>query len=186
MINANADESGTHPIMNETTTAFATTSPRHLEADAGGGRQEFLTFRLGAEEYAIDILNVQEIRRPDAVTRIAGTPPFILGVVNLRGVIVPIVDLRIRFGADAAADDRFTVAIILNVAGRSVGIVVDSVSDVLTLGENEIKPAPRFASSVESDFITGLATVGERMLVLVDMKRLVADPSLGLIDPSLQ
>src|SRR5499427_10152371 len=108
----------------------------------GAHPQEFLTFRLGAEEYGIDILKVQEIRGYDQVTRIANAPGFIKGVVNLRGVIVPIIDLRIKFNLGEAKYDAFTVVIVLNVLERVVGVVVDSVSDVLALGADEIKPAP--------------------------------------------
>lgn len=94
---------------------------------------EYLTFRLGAEEYGVDILKVQEIRGYDAITQIANAPVFVKGVINLRGVIVPIVDMRIKFALGDAEYDQFTVVIILNVAGRVVGIVVDAVSDVISL-----------------------------------------------------
>jgi purine-binding chemotaxis protein CheW len=147
---------------------------------------EFLTFRLGGEEYGIDILKVQEIRGYEAVTRIANAPPFIKGVVNLRGVIVPIVDLRVKFDLGEARYDAFTVVIILNVAGRVVGAVVDSVSDVLELDEKQIKPAPEFNSLLDAGYITGLGTVdsgdGERMLILVDIERLMSSPDMGLLE----
>ena len=107
------------------------------QAHAGG---EFLTFRLGQEEYGIDILRVQEIRSYEQPTRIANAPAFIKGVVNLRGVIVPIVDLRMKLGCDCAEYNAFTVVIVLNVKGRVVGAVVDSVSDVLELSRDTIKP----------------------------------------------
>jgi purine-binding chemotaxis protein CheW len=147
---------------------------------------EFLTFRLGGEEYGIDILKVQEIRGYEAVTRIANAPAFIKGVVNLRGVIVPIVDLRVKFELGEARYDAFTVVIILNVAGRVVGAVVDSVSDVLELDEKQIKPAPEFNSLLDAGYITGLGTVesgeGERLLILVDIERLMSSPAMGLLD----
>ena len=113
---------------------------RAATASQSGG--EFLTFRLGAEEYGIDILKVQEIRSYEAPTRIANAPAFIKGVVNLRGVIVPIVDLRLKLGCDSNDYNSFTVVIVLNVRGRVVGAVVDSVSDVLELSRDSIKPAP--------------------------------------------
>lgn len=147
---------------------------------------EFLTFRLAGEEYGIDILKVQEIRGYDAVTRIASAPAFLKGVMNLRGVIVPIVDLRLKFALGEARYDSFTVVIILNVAGRVVGAVVDSVSDVLELEEKQIKPAPEFNSLLDAGYITGLGTVqsseGERLLILVDIERLMSSPDMGLLE----
>jgi purine-binding chemotaxis protein CheW len=146
---------------------------------AGG---EFLTFRLGAEEYGIDILKVQEIRSYEQPTRIANSPSFIKGVVNLRGVIVPIVDLRIKLGCDTAEYNSFTVVIVLNVKGRVVGAVVDSVSDVLALDAQTIKPAPEMNSAVDTSFITGIGSVGDRMLILMDIEGLMASAEMGLIN----
>ena len=147
---------------------------------------EFLSFRLGAEEYGIDILRVQEIRSFEACTRIAGSPSFIKGVVNLRGVIVPIVDLRLKFGLTDAPLDGSTVTIVLNVSQRVVGVVVDSVSDVLQLDAGQIQPAPEFNHAVPDNHITGIATVmqGElqRMLVLVDIEQLMSSAEMGLMD----
>ncbi len=142
---------------------------------------EFLTFRLGGEEYGIDILKVQEIRSYEPPTRIANAPPFIKGVVNLRGVIVPIVDLRLRLGCESAEYSALTVVIVLNVKGRVVGAVVDSVSDVLELAKDTIKPAPEMASAVDASFITGIGSVGERMLILMDIEGLMASEEMGLI-----
>jgi purine-binding chemotaxis protein CheW len=154
------------------------------EAAAHAG--EFLTFRLGAEEYGIDILRVQEIRSYEAPTRIANVPDFIKGVVNLRGVIVPIVDLRLKLGCPSAEYNTFTVVVVLNVRGRVVGAVVDSVSDVLELQKEQIKPAPSLASSVDSNFITGIGAVkggdAERMLILMDIEALMSSADMGLID----
>jgi purine-binding chemotaxis protein CheW len=150
----------------------------HKPALAGG---EFLTFRLGAEEYGIDILRVQEIRSYEAPTRIANAPPFIKGVVNLRGVIVPIVDLRLKLGCEAVDYNEFTVVIVLNVAGRVVGAVVDSVSDVLELSNDAVKPAPELASSVDTRFITGIGNVGDRMLILMDIEAFLSSPDMCLI-----
>jgi purine-binding chemotaxis protein CheW len=151
---------------------------------------EYLTFRLGAEEYGIDILKVQEIRSYENPTRIANAPAFIKGVTNLRGVIVPIIDLRMKFDLGEPSYDAFTVVIILNVAQRVVGVVVDSVSDVLELGAEQIKPAPEFSGAVDAGFITGLGSVqqgdAERMLILVDIERLMASADMGLIDSASQ
>lgn len=143
---------------------------------------EYLTFRLGAEEYGIDILKVQEIRSYEPPTRIANVPAFIKGVVNLRGVIVPIVDLRVKLGCERADVNAFTVVIVLNVRGRVVGAVVDSVSDVLELRGDVLKPAPQLASQIDAGFVTGIATVGERMLILLDIEGLMSSPDMGLVD----
>jgi purine-binding chemotaxis protein CheW len=142
---------------------------------------EFLTFRLGGEEYGIDILRVQEIRSYEQPTRIANAPAFVKGVVNLRGVIVPIVDLRLKLGCDNAEYNALTVVIVLNVKGRVVGAVVDSVSDVLELRRDDIKPAPEMASAVDAGFITGIGSVGDRMLILMDIEALMASQEMGLI-----
>lgn len=146
---------------------------------------EFLTFTLGGEEYAIDILKVQEIRGYDAVTRIAGAPEFIKGVINLRGVIVPIVDLRLKFQAGTASFTPFTVVIILNVGPRVVGVVVDGVSDVLTLEPEQIRPAPEFTSAVRTEYILGLASVSQRMLVILDIERLMSASEMALMDEAV-
>ena len=147
-----------------------------------GTTNEFLTFRLGAEEYGLDILKVQEIRGYDAVTRIANTPDFIKGVVNLRGTIVPIVDLRIKFNLGEPTYNEFTVVIILNIARRVVGVVVDSVSDVLTLSDEQIRAAPEFSAALDTQYVTGLGAIDERMLILVDIERLMGGRDMGLID----
>ena len=157
-----------------------------LRVSQGG---EFLTFRLGAEEYGIDILRVQEIRSYEQPTRIANSPAFIKGVVNLRGVIVPIIDLRLKLNCELAEYNTFTVVVVLNVRGRVVGAVVDSVSDVLELGKDDIKPAPELACNVDASYITGIGTVksgqgeseSERMLILMDIEGLMSSADMGLI-----
>ncbi|HWZ47224.1 MAG TPA: chemotaxis protein CheW [Herbaspirillum sp.] len=143
---------------------------------------EFLAFTLGKEEYGIDILKVQEIRGYEAVTRIANAPEFIKGVVNLRGIIVPIVDMRIKFNLGEPTYDQFTVVIILNISGRVVGMVVDSVSDVITLSMEQIKPAPEMGTTFDSDYLIGLGTLDERMLILVDIDKLMSSADMGLIE----
>jgi purine-binding chemotaxis protein CheW len=161
-----------------------------FDVEARVAVQEYLTFRLGGEEYGIDILKVQEIRGYEQVTRIANAPAFIKGVVNLRGVIVPIVDLRLKFNLGEATYDAFTVVIILNVANRVVGAVVDSVSDVLELKPEQIKAAPEFNSLLDASYITGLGSVKsgsgeeatERMLILVDIERLMSSADMALME----
>jgi purine-binding chemotaxis protein CheW len=151
-----------------------------------GAPREVLSFKLGAEEYGIDILKVQEIRGYESPTRIANAPGFMKGVVNLRGVIVPIVDMRMHLALDDVKYDAFTVVIILNVVGRTVGIVVDSVSDVLELRPEQIKAAPEFNGSVAATHITGLGTVktgdAERMLILLDIEAMMRSDDMGLMD----
>lgn len=148
---------------------------------AENGAQEYLTFTLGKEEYAMDILKVQEIRGYDSVTHIANTPEFMKGVINLRGVIVPIIDMRIKFGLDKVIYDEFTVVIIINVLGRVIGMVVDGVSDVVTLPPCQIKPAPEFGSSINAEYITGIGTVNEQMLILTDIERLIGSADMQLM-----
>ena len=155
-------------------------------AAQSGTHAEYLTFRLGAEEYGIDILRVQEIRSYEEPTRIANAPHFIKGVVNLRGVIVPVVDLRMKLGCEKVEYNGFTVVIVLNVHGRVVGAVVDSVSDVLELAGDVIKPAPEMNTSVDTSFITGIASVGERMLILMDIAALMSGADMGLMDAATQ
>ena len=146
------------------------------------GNRQFLVFSLGDEEYAIDILKVQEIRGYDNVTRIANAPDFIKGVANLRGVIVPIVDLRIKFRLASAEYDSHTVVIVVNIEERVVGIVVDRVSDVMTLTPEEIKPAPEFGVSLPLDYIHGLGNLEDRMLVLVDIEKLLTSEEMALVE----
>ena len=149
---------------------------------AGVSRLEVVTFKLGDEEYGIDIQKVQELRGYDAVTRIANAPEYIKGVVNLRGIIVPIIDMRIKFKLGEPTYDQFTVVIVLNIGGRVVGMVVDSVSDVITLTGEQIKPAPEMGSVLDADYLIGLGTLDERMLILVDIDRLMSSEEMGLVE----
>jgi len=143
---------------------------------------EYLAFTLGKEEYGIDIQKVSEIRNYEAPTRIANAPEFIKGVVNLRGIIVPIVDMRIRFALGTPEYGPFTVVIILNIGTRVVGMVVDAVSDVTTLTPEQIKSTPDMGSTINTEHIVGLGTVDERMLILVDIDRLMSSEEMGLIE----
>lgn len=143
---------------------------------------EFLTFTLGKEEYGIDILKVQEIRGYDSVTTIANSPKFIKGVINLRGIIVPIVDMRIKFNLGNVEYNEFTVVIILNINKRVVGMVVDGVSDVITLTDSQIKPAPEFGAAFDAEYLTGLGAIDERMLILVDIEKLMTSNDMELAE----
>ena len=145
-------------------------------ADSG----QYLTLRLGEEDYAIDIMRVQEIRSYEEPTRMANSPSFIKGVINLRGVIVPIVDLRMKLNVDKVDYTEFTVVIILKLKGAVTGAVVDAVSDVVTLDSKMIKPAPQFESAIDSRFILGLADVGERMLIVMNMEALLSNAEMGM------
>jgi purine-binding chemotaxis protein CheW len=157
-------------------------NPQAVVAEEDQIASEYLTFRLGEEEYAIDILKVQEIRGYENPTTIAYAPPFIKGVINLRGIIVPIVDLRIKFGLGTVEYTPFTVVIILNVARRVIGIVVDSVSDVTSLTGGQIRQAPDFSASFDTKYILGLASIEKRMLIVTDIEKLMSSRDMELID----
>jgi purine-binding chemotaxis protein CheW len=146
------------------------------------GVLEALAFKLGNEEYGIKILKVQEIRGYEAVTRIASAPEHVKGVVNLRGTIVPIVDMRIKFKLGEPTYNQFTVVIILNIQDRVVGMVVDSVSDVISLTADQIKPAPDMGGALNTDYLVGLGTVDERMIILVDIDRMMSSEEMGVIE----
>ena len=173
--------------MHEVTHVARHETSRHAAAAARQAQTagEYLMFRLGGEEYGIDILKVQEIRSYEQPTRIANAPAFLKGVVNLRGVIVPIIDLRVKFGCESVEFNGFTVVIVLNVKGRVLGAVVDAVSDVMELAAEAVKPAPDIATAVDTSYITGIGSVGERMLILIDIESLMSSEELGLIDASL-
>jgi purine-binding chemotaxis protein CheW len=151
------------------------------EADS----REFLSFVLGDEHYALDIMSVKEIRGYENVTKIANAPAFIKGVINLRGDIVPIVDLRLKFNVGEATYNEFTIVIMLNVAERIVGIVVDAVSDVIRLADDEIRPPPEFGVAFDSRYLLGLVAIEDHMVILVNIERLISSDELGLIDKQI-
>lgn len=144
--------------------------------------REVLVFMLGGEEYAVDILKVQEIRGYSNVTRIANVPDFIKGVTNLRGEIVPIVDLRMKFELGQADYNDHTVVIVLNIDQRVVGVVVDSVSDVIGLSVDQIKPAPEFGAQMDTQYLQGLASIEDRMLILIDVDAMMTSREMALVD----
>ena len=150
----------------------------HAKNPAG----EYLAFTLGQEEYGIDIQKVGEIRSYETPTRIANAPEFLKGVMNLRGIIVPIVDMRLKFNLGTPSYDQFTVVIILNIGHRVVGMVVDRVSDVTTLMPEQIKPAPEIGSLLNTDHIVGLGTLDDRMLILIDIDKLMSSADMGLVE----
>jgi purine-binding chemotaxis protein CheW len=144
--------------------------------------REVLVFVLGAEEYAVDILKVQEIRGYEKVTPIPAAPDYLKGVVNLRGIIVPVIDMRVKFGLAEPKYDSFTVVIILRLAQRTIGIVVDAVSDVVGLARDDVKPAPQLGTLVDSSFIAGLGTQDDRMVLLLDIEKLLSSGELNLLN----
>ena len=152
---------------------------QHTHDMAGGA--EFLAFTMGQEEYGLDILKVQEIRGYEAVTRLANAPEYFKGVVNLRGTIVPVVDMRIKFKLGTPSYDQFTIVIVLNIEGHVMGMVVDSVSDVTTLAPDQIRAAPEMGSAFDSDYLIGLGTVDERMLILMDIDKVMSSDDMGLV-----
>lgn len=154
----------------------------HSAADATQSGGEYLSFVLGDAQYCIDILKVQEIRTYEAPTRIANTPAFIKGVMNLRGNIVPIIDLRVKFGLPEQRYDTQTVVIVLNIGKRTIGVVVDGVSDVISVPASEIKPPPELGGALDTQYLQGLATVNGQMMILIDIERLMTSRDMAIMD----
>lgn len=146
--------------------------------------QEFLTFVLGDENYALDIMTVKEIRGYEEVTKIANAPDYLKGVINLRGDIVPIVDLRLKFNVGKATYDEFTIVIMLMVGKRIMGIVVDEVSDVIKVAESDVKDPPEFGVAFDSAYLHGLTSINEQMIILINIQKLISSDELGLLDSS--
>lgn len=152
----------------------------HLSTDQENTNREFLTFVLGDEQYGLEILKVQEIRGYEAVTRLPDSPDYVKGVINLRGTVVPVIDMRLKFHLERAEYNTLTVMIVLNVAGRVVGIVVDSVSDVVQLNREQIREMPDMRGAIDRQFITGIGTLDERMLILLDIETLMTSKEMGV------
>lgn len=148
--------------------------------------EQFLTFVLAGEEYGVDILRVQEIKGWDAVTQIPNTPKYIRGVINLRGTIVPIIDMRMRFNLEQMEYGPTTVVIVLKVESgdqtRTMGIVVDGVSDTYNIPDEAVKPAPDFGASVDTAFVQGLATVDEKMVIILNIDKMLNSNELTNLD----
>ncbi|HEY9531966.1 MAG TPA: chemotaxis protein CheW [Burkholderiales bacterium] len=156
------------------------TSVNNAAAEEAG--REYLAFSLGGEEYAVNILQVQEIRAYERVTRIANMPPFIKGVMNLRGAVVPVVDLRVRFNVGAAEYNASTIVIVINIGPRTIGMVVDGVSDVVAIKASELRPAPQIAGVLTAEFLEGVAILDKRMLIIVDINGLMSSKEMGLLE----
>ena len=170
--------------MNEQTTAKQFSSST-ASATAATSIREFLAFKLGSEEYGIDILRVQEIRSYEPPTRMANAPEFIKGVINLRGVIVPIIDMRLKFKLGKVDYDAFTVVIVLNIGKQVIGMVVDGVSDVITLTPDQLRPVPAFSSAIDSNHVMAIGSVQDRMLILLDIEKLMSGAEMGLVAESI-
>ena len=158
-------------------TAAAMAVPASAENDAPDSSQ-FLTFVCAGEEYGVDILCVQEIKGWDGVTRVPYTPPYVLGVMNLRGVIVPVIDLRTRFGVQLRTPDSSTVVIVVRVrtahGEKTAGIVVDAVSEVYNVAADAVKPTPDLGAGADAACVSGLTSVDDKMVMLLDIDKLVA------------
>jgi len=152
-------------------------------------KREFLTFMLAGEEYGVDILRVQEIKGWDEVTNIPNTPEYIRGVINLRGTIVPIIDMRLRFDLESKEYGPTTVVVVLRIesdieggSDRTMGVVVDGVSDVYNVPLRDIKPSPDFGMAVDTEFVNGLATVGEKMIIVLNIDHMLNAAELAAVD----
>lgn len=150
-------------------------------AAADAARQKYLVFRLANEEYGIDILKVQEIRSCERVTRIPNVPEFITGVTNLRGVIVPIIDLRVRFDIALDEENSAAVVIVLNLKDRVLGIMVDGVADVLSLNDSQIKATPDVSSVMASNYLEGIGVMDKRMVILVNIEKLLSREEMQVV-----
>jgi purine-binding chemotaxis protein CheW len=146
---------------------------------------QYLTVNLAQEEYGIDILSVREIRGWTPVTRIPQSPAYVLGVLNLRGAIVPVIDMRLRFGLAREEYDATTVTVIITVAGRQFGVVVDAVSDVIDVASDALRPVPDMGTTVDTEYLKGLTAVGERMVLLLDADKLLQPQDAQMLEAAL-
>ena len=146
---------------------------------ATGELNQYLTFALGSEEYGIEILKVQEIKGYSSITHIPNAPPHVKGVMNLRGSVVPVIDLRAKFSMDAVEYSKFTVIIVVMVGHKVAGLVVDAVSDVLNIAVSDVRPAPDFGARCDTRFISGVVTMGEKLAVLLDMNKLLTEEEVA-------
>jgi purine-binding chemotaxis protein CheW len=146
---------------------------------------QYLTVNLGDEIYGVDILAVREIRGWTPVTRIPQAPSYVLGVLNLRGAIVPVLDMRLRFGLAREEYTATTVTVIITVAGRNFGVVVDAVSDVLDVIDNQVRPVPDMGTTVDTEYLKGLTSVDERMVLLLDVDKLLQPQDAQMLEAAL-
>ncbi len=144
--------------------------------------QQFLTFNLADEYYGVDILKVQEIKGYTTVTKIPNTPDYLKGVLNLRGTIVPIVDLRMKFGMGETEPTSFTVVVVVNVRNRVMGFLVDAVSDVLDLNAKDIQPPPQLGNTVDISFVAGIGNSNDHLVTLLDIDRVLTEDEVKAVD----
>ncbi|SEJ09180.1 chemotaxis protein CheW [Frateuria terrea] len=156
-----------------------------VASDAETAATQYLTVNLASEEYAIDILAVREIRGWTPVTRIPQAPHYVLGVLNLRGAIVPVLDLRLRFGLQREEYSATTVTVVVTVAGRLFGVVVDAVSDVLDVQADGVRPVPDMGTAVDTEYLKGLTSVDERMVLLLDVDKLLQPQDAQMLEAAL-
>ncbi len=154
----------------------------NVQAASKGLSSQYVTFLLGNETYGISILKLNEIIAYQEGTTIPNVPGFIKGVLNLRGIVVPVIDLRERFNMEKKPYDQFTVIMILDVSGRIMGLIVDAVSDVITLGRDAIKPRPNFSTGIGVEFIQGMGVKDNKFIILLDVDRLLSDDELNMVD----
>lgn len=145
-----------------------------------------LTFRLGAEEYGLDILKVQEIIGIMPITRVPRTPQFVRGVINLRGKVIPVVDLRVKFGMESVQDTDRTCIVVVQVTGKNghtvMGTVVDEVSEVIDIGEDQIEPTPEFGAGVSTEFVLGIGKIAERVVMVLDIDRVLTSKEVTIVE----
>ena len=156
----------------------ATAEVSEVQAVNSGESKQYLTFDLADEHYGVDILKVQEIKGYSAVTRIPNTPDYLKGVLNLRGTIVPIVDLRLKFDMGATEPTSFTVIVVVNVRERVMGFLVDGVSDVLELASKDVQPPPELGSKVDITFVAGIGNCNDRLVTLLDVDRVMSEEDI--------
>ena len=161
------------------TATAESTEHREVRTSYSSEDQQFLTFNLADEYYGVDILKVQEIKGYTTVTRIPNTPDYLKGVLNLRGTIVPIVDLRMKFGMGTTEPTSFTVVVVVNVRNRVMGFLVDAVSDVLDLNAKNIQPPPELGSAVDIDFVAGIGNANDRLVTLLDIDRVLTEDEVA-------
>ncbi len=149
---------------------------------AANAPREFLTFRLGAQEYGIDVLKVQDIRGCAVLERIDEVPAFVAGAIQCGGAMVPVMDLRVSLALDSLCDSAFTVAVILQLGARMVGVMVDSVSDVIRLARWQIRPAAAWGGNLDAQYLIGIGIDDERKLILLDIEKLVLGEGMGLLE----
>lgn len=164
------------------TATVETTEHREIRTSYSSEDQQFLTFNLADEYYGVDILKVQEIKGYTTVTRIPNTPEYLKGVLNLRGTIVPIVDLRMKFGMGKTDPTPFTVMVVVNVRNRIMGFMVDAVSDVLDLNAKNIQPPPELGNSVDVNFVAGIGNSNDRLVTLLDIDRVLTEEEVKIVD----